>query len=562
MSVSVNNGAVHFDEDELLSAYLDGEVTEAERAAVVARLARDPAARALLEELQALSSALHTLPRDPAPVELQAAALQALSLASFNQAPGSRPAQQVLGSSGATATRPLKWFRRRELVAGFTAIAATVLVTALLPWTLPGNRNEVLDDSLLVAHDSLEATRAGTVWMDNETENVALGIDKSGNETSLALSESATFTKAMHSDSTSTGVAADSVAAKRLPGLMTAKTKAGQGDAQAEVLAAVVPETDRLDALVRLEPWQEIQPYLNLINQNSGVVTNFDMHVIDTVQAADQFQVLLMQNGMAVADADTERASGQTMSGKRGLNRSQNSGDEPVLVGVYIEADNTEPVTRSLESLARQNTLVGLKLQPPLQMPEDVVTNSFGRPGQRRSSEPADEQLANGLIDAYIDVQYNFAAADIVALAPVSALSALPGSQELARLGDGLNSPVPMPPGTRAIVADAETETKSTADRRQEAPVARYSQIVKVPQPVDWFAELQEQQQKTSGESPADLAFNKQLNFGSETEKNRMMQMKRELQANSAGRYRLFFVLKPSSTAAGLEGASAPDEPR
>lgn len=556
---SVNNGTVHFDEDELLSAYLDGEVTEAERAAVEARLARDPVARALLEELRTLSNSLHSLPRDPAPAELQAAALQGLV---------NRPSHSVANSQQSTHAVPVtahrvKWFRRRELFAGATAIAATVLVVALLPWTMSNPLESDSDHLRMLTLNSTESTASrGTSFELSETDRLGVKFQERGAETADGAQETVAFSTEMGRNAPS--FAADPIviaAAARLPELATAKAGEALRDNNTKAWADEVAAAEQVDALVRLEPWQEIQPYLNLINQNSGVVTNFDMHVLDTVQAADQFQVLLLQNGMAVTDAEIDRAAGQTVAGSKSRRHSPSFGIEPVLVGVYIEADDTEPVTKSLETLARQNTLVGLKLQPPLQMPEDVVTNSVGQPGQRRSSKPADEQLANGLIDAYIDVQYNMAVSDVVSQAPVSALAALPGAQELTRLGEGLNElPATEPSPSRAMAGKDSQEAKSTTNRRQEVPVARYSQIVKVPQPVDWYAELQEEQQKTSGEAAADLAFTKRLNNRSDSEETRLMQMKRELQANSSGRYRLFFVLKPSNTVAGPEKAAKPDD--
>lgn len=50
--------------DELLSAYLDDELSPEERARVEERLATDPAARQLLEQLRALSQAVQGLPRE------------------------------------------------------------------------------------------------------------------------------------------------------------------------------------------------------------------------------------------------------------------------------------------------------------------------------------------------------------------------------------------------------------------------------------------------------------------------------------------------------------------
>jgi hypothetical protein len=58
-----NNHNTNFD-DELLSAYVDGELTADERAIVEARLESDPAARELVVELRGLSSTLRSLPRE------------------------------------------------------------------------------------------------------------------------------------------------------------------------------------------------------------------------------------------------------------------------------------------------------------------------------------------------------------------------------------------------------------------------------------------------------------------------------------------------------------------
>lgn len=557
----VNNGNVHFDEDELLSAYLDGEVTEAERALVEARLARDPSTRSQLEELRSLSASLRALPRDPAPANLQMAALRGLT----------RPTVKV--------AKPSRWFRRREIWAASSAIAATVLVVGLLPWTqqVPSEMPTINAPSRIDL--AYERSPAASLPLVAGVESNDFADSMRG--TSLASSVADEKRQSPISAGNHLADGVDST-----PSLVTARASGGpnaelskesttwasktEAAKEAEQLAQtmMVASNDSAaagkDLLVRLEPWQEIQPYLGLINQNSGVVTNFDMHVIDTVQAADEFQVLLLQNGMVVADADRRQGSSSPANPFPPKDRAAGlATDQPVLVGVYIEADDTEPVTKTLETMARQNTLVGLKLQPPLQIPEDVVANSVGQPGRRRASEPADEQLAQGLIGAYIDVQNGRTDADVVAQAPVSALSALPGGQALARLGDESGTrTLSAQPNTPLGVANALSVNDPLASApRAEAPVARYSQIVNVPQPVDWYAELQQEQQKTSGESPADLAFNKQLKFGSNM--SRLMEMKRDLQANSAGRYRLFFVLKPTNEAATpakpTEASSAPE---
>ncbi|SFH87678.1 anti-sigma factor family protein [Planctomicrobium piriforme] len=67
----------HFTED-LLSAYLDGELTPSQRADVERQLAERPALREQLGELRELSAALRRLPRPAAPADFQASVLSAL----------------------------------------------------------------------------------------------------------------------------------------------------------------------------------------------------------------------------------------------------------------------------------------------------------------------------------------------------------------------------------------------------------------------------------------------------------------------------------------------------
>jgi anti-sigma factor RsiW len=63
-------------DDELLSAYIDGELTDAERAAVDARLETDAAARELVAQMRNLSGSLKSLPREALADDLRGAVLQ------------------------------------------------------------------------------------------------------------------------------------------------------------------------------------------------------------------------------------------------------------------------------------------------------------------------------------------------------------------------------------------------------------------------------------------------------------------------------------------------------
>jgi len=63
-------------DDELLSAHLDGELTQAERAAVEQRLRDDPQARELVADLRAVSETLRSLPKHELGADLREVVLQ------------------------------------------------------------------------------------------------------------------------------------------------------------------------------------------------------------------------------------------------------------------------------------------------------------------------------------------------------------------------------------------------------------------------------------------------------------------------------------------------------
>jgi len=79
--------------DELLSAYLDGEVTAEERAAVEAHLATSDAARQLLSELQSLRSDMGALPRARVAANFSDRVVQAAVAAKAANQPVATPAR-------------------------------------------------------------------------------------------------------------------------------------------------------------------------------------------------------------------------------------------------------------------------------------------------------------------------------------------------------------------------------------------------------------------------------------------------------------------------------------
>lgn len=138
-------------DDELLSAYLDGELSEEERARVEQMLAEQPEARQLLDELRALSGGFEALPRhrleaDFASRVLRAAERELLTEDTLGDAPAASPRSAASSSNDGTdssardhAIRPaerrpfaIDWKRwRRPLAWAGAAMAAGLLLMVM-----------------------------------------------------------------------------------------------------------------------------------------------------------------------------------------------------------------------------------------------------------------------------------------------------------------------------------------------------------------------------------------------------------------------------------------------
>ena len=89
-------------QNELLSAYLDGELTAAEQAEMERLLAANPAARQLLDELRALSATLQALPQEKLGEDLSRQVLRVAERRMLTEggAGGRRSLRRAVGACG------------------------------------------------------------------------------------------------------------------------------------------------------------------------------------------------------------------------------------------------------------------------------------------------------------------------------------------------------------------------------------------------------------------------------------------------------------------------------
>lgn len=135
-------------DDELLSAYVDGELTATERALVEERLRSDPAAAALVEELRSLSSAIKALPQQTLGRDLRAGVLAELDEARADLAkhgPTTLPTAPIDRRAG----------MRRGLIWSAMAIAAALLVALFQPAEIEQNERELARAEQDKPHESV-----------------------------------------------------------------------------------------------------------------------------------------------------------------------------------------------------------------------------------------------------------------------------------------------------------------------------------------------------------------------------------------------------------------------
>jgi len=123
--------------DDVLSAYLDGECTPAERVAVEARLAADPRWRAELEAVRGARDALRRLPRREPPAGFLESLLTGVA-ASGRTGPSSAPAVDELA-----AARRARRARGSALAAAAAAAAVAVAVAVAVATPEGGGGQEV-----------------------------------------------------------------------------------------------------------------------------------------------------------------------------------------------------------------------------------------------------------------------------------------------------------------------------------------------------------------------------------------------------------------------------------
>jgi anti-sigma factor RsiW len=258
------NHNTNFD-DELLSAYVDGELTVEERTVVEARLESDPAARELVAELRGLSRKLRSLPRERNDEDVRS-----LVMAQIGESKVSLPSREPSRNN----LRILLW-------------PAVMIAAALMLMFTQGNE-EPRDRELARVEPAKEADdrAAGERLALDKTEESASETETTARRRSLEISAA---------EPAAEGVVADNAPAGGAGGLMTT-------DGASELREEAAPTNRDL-----ARPEFALAPDPELSNQLRSALANTEaelgivhLTLTDLPAGVEKFDRLLISNGVQV----------------------------------------------------------------------------------------------------------------------------------------------------------------------------------------------------------------------------------------------------------------------
>ncbi len=413
------------DSDELLSAYLDREVTPAEREAVEARLDASPDTRAELDAIAELSLCLRTLDRPEAPADFQASVMQALAGRQLTPAPVAKPPVQR---------------SRREWIVTIAAIATTAcgLFIVVSSWQPNGfmSPEKTTTEFSIGMSDAIHPTapvsfdapasglnrRADLGLMTGDTDGDGL-VDEHRHLTMMETNGALKPRSAPMPASAAPMVAAGSGAQFR------------NSEVDGTRLASTVDTTPDAGALEKVALNDVLNAWAST-RFSDDYVANIDLQVHDVRQTASGFQVLLIKNGVENIPFDETalaQKSGEAKQDK--LPALENAAEEKQrlpeefgeqsMIAVYVES-TPEIVTKSLDQLAQKYNVLGIRLQTPLALSreaEDVAGNVAGK--EVEASSRSKRLMIDNVTNAYATQQLATAANWPDSEGPVDALLVL-----------------------------------------------------------------------------------------------------------------------------------------
>jgi hypothetical protein len=356
---------------ELLSAYLDGELSAEERLRAEQLLENSVGARREIDEFAELSELVRSLPAVSAPPELLPAILRRAERETLLPPAQEQPA--AAANAPAVAVDVATKRRRARLAAAATLAATAAAIVVTIQW-LPQWTSDPAD-ATVAEHRS--ASPAGAYSADARNHRVAL---QSTPATSAARMDAADAAPeaALAGDSSASSGGADPALKRETPGAASGEGRIAGGPR----LRSSVGSTESANALsLDADALEHVQPgdVLQYFDTTDTKVTTYVVTVVDVTQALNQMQVLLARNDIparmtpAARDEAAERAPA-TGEDKRRRNadrdgdaaeKSPDVAQSGRLFAVYVET-TPDRFTSALRDLLHDEQFAQLQPKPPV----------------------------------------------------------------------------------------------------------------------------------------------------------------------------------------------------
>ncbi|TXT34114.1 MAG: putative transmembrane anti-sigma factor [Planctomycetota bacterium] len=393
--------------DDLLSAFHDGELNSAERAAVEQRLATSAETRRELSEIRQVSSLLKELPREQLPAEFPQQVLQAIEremlIPSRPSDSLSAPTSESIGGTG--------WSRRWVGAAAVLTSAAGLLLLVRMVDHPTGRSSS---DNRQLA----ESTISRTAPADGALDASMSGRDAPGGfgDRPPPMMTDATSSMSRRSGQADRGVDSSAVA-KNLP---SSDTLQSLGLATRESESLVVDRSGLRDAT--------IGDVVRAMQTDGNEVAVVWLTVVDRQAGLAGLQFLLASNHIAREDA-VEKAD------KRKAEQPESNAGQ--MHAVFVESD-PEQLTATLKQLRNKDFWQSMEVDQPIELAQlDEV---------RHGRLPVAEKLNDG-------------ASEDRTVAKADATKELSGPSSAKR-----RAAVPSPTTAEKKIANVDSAPKSAAD--------------------------------------------------------------------------------------------------
>jgi len=355
--------------DDLLSAYLDGELSPEEQSAAEQLLQRSVQARRELDELRAISELLQSLPNESAPHELAPSILNRAERETLLSA-----VEPLAGS----APRGRWWF-----TAGLVATVAAVMMITI---SLSEHREDSPNMPSVAESSRPKTSKADSLVAIDENSKLLTGADvaETRQQTEIDGSRDGTANSVSGSSSVNAAPPSNHKPSKEVPSTASADETLQPPAREFDPLTPASP-INRAD--LKNAQRGDVFPYFD--SSGSGIMT-YTVTVVDVKRGVDSLQVLLQKHdippqssgGLSDENFDDDKQAERQL-------KNPKTGDAHQLIAVAVYVQTTSVQFASvLQDLRENELLADLRPQTPFDVEPPKQTISTSKPQSKVEKKP------------------------------------------------------------------------------------------------------------------------------------------------------------------------------